>query len=61
MRHLPQRDTNICNRCSRKIGKHAPNFEYQQRLTPRIRAGSDNSCGDANVVENDLASIACSK
>jgi hypothetical protein len=61
MKHLSQLDTSICDRCSRKMSPHAPDFDYQQRLAIRFRAGSDSVFGDGNLVETAPASIACSK
>lgn len=54
MKHLTRPDTVVCDRCSREMRVNAPDFEHQERLAVRFRAGSDSVFGDGSLVESDL-------
>lgn len=54
MKHPTQPDTIVCDRCSRELRMNAPDFEHQEHLAIRFRAGSDSVFGDGSLVEADL-------
>jgi hypothetical protein len=54
MKHLTQPDTLVCDRCGREMRANAPDFEHQERLAIRFRAGVDSVFSDGALVESDL-------